>query len=331
MACNLNRSPKVNNVEKCGGLPEEIHNAACHMLEGGGVKGVDAAIAAAVNFVKTVCATGQSKNFRKSNPEHHVAAPKVARACANVAKWKALNACQRSVGTKGMLPPMQDTKAQFGLNTPGHVKAMEDGKLRIRGLASDAGLDRDNEAFLPGAFDRGMKAYMASNPVLLYHHMPDKPLGRVVDYEYDEQGSLIVEAEIDPPAEGAADWHVEAYNSIKNHATKGYSVGGYSTDPVTGLRVGGGFKRTLTADGPRIYEADVQEISVTPLPVNPRSFFDVLPEGATKAVEVIDANIWPEDEEFASQIAAVKALTDIFDKLEAAADKISGSGSTNGI
>lgn len=331
MACNLNTSPGVNNIEKCGGLPEEIHNAACHMLESGGVSGRQEAIAAAVNFVKGVCATGQSKNFRKGNPNHHVAPEKVARACANVAKWKALNACQRSVSRKGMMPPMTSTEARFILNTvPDDAKASkgEDGVLHVRGVASDIGVDRDGEAFLPGALDKGLKAFMESGGLLLHHHHPDRPLGRVTNYEIADNGDVIIDADVLPPPEGGEAWHREAYDSIASGVTKGFSVGGVRREG--GLQIGGGFKRMMTPDGPRIYEADVQEMSITPLPVNPRSFFAVQVEGATKAMEVVDANIWPEDQELEELERMVKALSDVFDTLDAAADRL-GSGSTNGI
>jgi hypothetical protein len=48
------------------------------------------------------------------------------------------------------------------------------------------------------------------------------------------------------------------------------------------VSVAGIFKRRMGEDGrPRIYEADLSEISVTPFPVNPRALFTV----AQKAFE----------------------------------------------
>lgn len=95
MACNLNKSPATNSIETCGGLPEEVHSAACHILENGGAGSDSAAIAAAVNFVTFVCKTGKSKNFLKSNPTHTVDPAKRARACASVAAWERLKVCMK--------------------------------------------------------------------------------------------------------------------------------------------------------------------------------------------------------------------------------------------
>lgn len=93
-ACTLNWSPVVNNVEQCGGLPEEVCSAAKHIMgNGGGGRGPS--IGAAVNFIKFVCSTGKSKNFLISNPGHTVQPAKRARACTNVAAWKSLVACMK--------------------------------------------------------------------------------------------------------------------------------------------------------------------------------------------------------------------------------------------
>lgn len=325
MKCNLNFSPHVNNVEKCGGLPEEIHSVACHMLSSGTPR--ERAIPAAVNFVKDVCG-GYAKNFKKrvTHPE------KQARACASYAAWKKLNACQASVGrnvkAQGTMDDMQ-TRAEFTYNMPtSEVKAQTNGTLIIEGVASDLDLDRDGEAFLPGALDAAMERYMASNPLVTYHHDSSKALGRALAYDFNHpgaEGKLWVQVAVDPPPEGdTSSWHAVAYNSIANGTTKGFSVGGdlHTTDPQTGayraLGIGGGFKRVMTADGPRIAEADVQEIAITPLPVNPRTYFMVKPEGAAKAMEVVDPNVWPEDLEFKAMVEQVEKLAEVIDVLERA-------------
>ena len=83
----LNRSPKLNWVERAGGLPEYIERIAAHLhFEGG--KSIGTAGATAVNVVKKMCATGDL-NFpgkQNVNPGSRAAA------CAAVAQWEALKA-----------------------------------------------------------------------------------------------------------------------------------------------------------------------------------------------------------------------------------------------
>jgi hypothetical protein len=328
-ACNLNHSPHVNNVEKCGGLPEEIHSVACHILAGPSPTSESEAIAAGVNFVKDVC-KGVAKNFHK-----RVTHPaKQGRACASVAAWEKLRACmstvsRNSVKGQGNLEDM-DTSAEFTYSFPtADVKAQEDGTLIIEGVASDLDLDRDGEAFLPGALEEGMRAYMERNPLVTYHHNAAKALGRTLEYDFHHpghEGKLWVKIAVDAPPEGDySSWHALAYNSIKTGTTKGLSVGGDLHKPVDGfdgplraVGIGGGFQRVMTPEGPRIAKADVQEIAITPLPVNPRSYFLVKPQGAAKAMEVIEPNVWPEDEAFKAMIEQVAKLADIIDSLETA-------------
>lgn len=139
------------------------------------------------------------------------------------------------------------------------VHEEEDGAVFIEGYASDFGLDRQEEAFEPGAFEEGLKSYMASNPILLYHHKSDTALGQVVDAKLDEKG-MFVRARVDAPEPGTivADY----VRKIKNGTLRAFSVGGK-------------FYRRMTAAGPRIFKCDLGEISVTPYPVNPRTLFAV--------------------------------------------------------
>jgi HK97 family phage prohead protease len=147
----------------------------------------------------------------------------------------------------------------FTLDKKAQVKENEDGSFFIEGLASDFDVDRQDEAFEPGAFEQGMKAYMASNPILLYHHKYDTALGQVTDARVDATG-LHIKARIDAPEPGTliADY----VKKIKKGTLRAFSVGGK-------------FYRRMTDNGPRIFKADIGEISVTPYPVNPRTLFSV--------------------------------------------------------
>jgi HK97 family phage prohead protease len=152
-----------------------------------------------------------------------------------------------------------DFEFGFTLDGKAQTETQDDGSVLIEGYAADFGLDRQEEAFEPGAFEQGVKSYMDTNPVLLYHHKFDTALGKILDAKVDNQG-LYVKALVDAPEPGT---QVADYvRKIKNGVIKGFSVGGK-------------FYRRATAGGQRIFKCDLREISCTPLPVNPRTLFAV--------------------------------------------------------
>lgn len=175
------------------------------------------------------------------------------------------------------------------------VSAKKDGTVVIEGLASDWGLDDQDEVFEPGAFQKGIDKFLSTNPVLLYHHDGGKALGKVTTLEETQEG-LMMKAEIDPPAKGS--WAEDIVNKIKSGT-------------IRGLSVRGKFRRRPSENGrvAKIYEAGLREISVTPLPVNPRTMFAV----AAKAFD-------DEPDGMADQLAAlqgsVNALEGIFETIE---------------
>lgn len=150
---------------------------------------------------------------------------------------------------------------ELGFTLDGKAVAEEasDGKLRIEGYAATLGMDRKDEAFLPGVFEKGLDKYFKDNPVLLYHHHYDQALGTVEDVKLDQKG-LFVKAALDQPAPGS--WAEDVYNKVKSGTIKGFSIGGI-------------FKRKMTPQGPRVHEADFAEISVTPLPLEAGSLFQL--------------------------------------------------------
>jgi HK97 family phage prohead protease len=200
----------------------------------------------------------------------------------------------------------------FNLDQKAVVTENDDGSFFIEGLASDFNVDRQDEAFEPGAFEQGMKAYMASNPILLYHHKYDTALGQVVAARIDDAG-LHVKARVDAPEPGTmiADY----VRKIKKGTLRAFSVGGK-------------FYRRMTENGPRIFKADVGEISVTPFPVNGNALFAV----AGKAFESpTDAQLLDSTPDELAQLARdMEALEEELDAYEGKAvkKKTSTSGST---
>lgn len=131
--------------------------------------------------------------------------------------------------------------------------------LWIEGWASDFEVDRQDEAFEPNAFTKAIAEYL-KNPVLLYHHKADIAVGQVKDLKLVDGKGMYVKAWLDKPAEGTKEANI--YNKVLSKTIRAFSVGGI-------------FRRKMTPRGPRIHDVDLREISITPLPVNPRSLFEV--------------------------------------------------------
>lgn len=148
----------------------------------------------------------------------------------------------------------------------------EDGDIIIEGYAADWLTDRQEEAFAPGAFEMGLKSFIDSNPILIYHHQYDKALGQIVEAENRPEG-LWVKARVDKPSPGS--WAEDVVNKISKGTIRGFSVGGV-------------FHRRQGAGGrPEIYKADIAEISVTPFPINPRTLFAVAGKAFGEDTEAI--------------------------------------------
>lgn len=141
------------------------------------------------------------------------------------------------------------------------VTVAADGDLIIEGYASDYEADRQDEFFEPGAVNDGLKAFLDTNPILLYHHKSGQALGQVIEARVDNVGAWI-KARVDKPAPGS--WAQDVYQKVKRGTIRGFSIGGRF------------FRRPDQKSGmTKIYKADIHEISVTPYPINPRTLFGV--------------------------------------------------------
>lgn len=135
----------------------------------------------------------------------------------------------------------------------------EDGDLIIEGLAADYSIDRQGEAFVPGCFEKAIGKFLERGAPLMYHHKHDQQLGQVLDLQSRADG-LFIKAIIPKPADGSP--LADIYNKIKRGMMKGVSVFGTAI-------------REMTPDGPRIVDTDLQEISITPMPVGPNALIGV--------------------------------------------------------
>lgn len=177
--------------------------------------------------------------------------------------------CHAGTCLHGGAHDMAEFMEEFGSKAA--VTETEEG-LIIKGLAAAFSPDREAEAFEPGAFEAGLKAFM-ENPVLAYNHahkVIDTVKGSsnyvqlgVVRSLNQTKAGLEMEAFVPKPTGGFLE---DVYDKIK----RGY---------MKGLSVGGKFYKHYTPQGWKIYQADLQEISVAPKPINPATLIHSVSAG----------------------------------------------------
>lgn len=149
-----------------------------------------------------------------------------------------------------------------------------DGDLVIEGYAADFEVDRQGEAFEPGAFDEACQKATKDEIPLLQEHDNKRQLGVVEKLEVHEGKGLWTRARIAKAQAGS--WAEDAVDKIKRGMMKGLSVRGLS-------------RVKMTPKGPRIAGIDLAEISVTPVPVQPGALFAVAEKSLAYAADPEDA------------------------------------------
>ena len=185
------------------------------------------------------------------------------------------------------------------------VQETEDGDLIIEGYAASfSGIDRHGENFSEGAFQEGIRSFLSGSASLCYHHRHGSVLGKVLDLQEEEGKGLKMTARVD--------------GAVKNDPTLGTIYSQIKRGSISGLSVGGFFKRAMTPAGPRIVDVDFTEVSVTPVPVHPGTSFAVVAGKALEDLKIpdvpaIDGDIREED---LFQIGyLVDDLTRVFDRI----------------
>jgi HK97 family phage prohead protease len=160
--------------------------------------------------------------------------------------------------------------------SPGNiVETLDDGDLIIEGWAATFdGVDRQNENFTDGAFQKGVKAFLGGPAALCFHHKHSMILGKVLDLEEVEGKGLRMRARVD--------------GAIKDHPELGVIYNQIKRGTLTALSVGGFFKRKMTAAGQRICDVDFTEISITGVPMHTSPSFAVV---AGKALEEFSEDV----------------------------------------
>jgi uncharacterized protein len=221
------------------------------------------------------------------------------------------------VPTESFIAAVEGHDDLFKFAVPMEAKALDNGDrvvledngdLTIEGYAAVwEGEDREGENFAPGAFSRAAKAFLDGSAALCFHHKQDHVLGKVLDLREDGKG-LKMKARVD----GAIKDHPALktyYHQIKNGTLSGLSVGGF-------------FKRAIMEGKQRIADMDFTEISVTGVPVHTGPSFAVV---AGKALlDDVEVDEKPEGEIRDSDAQSVRfivsELNELFDRIKKAVE-----------
>ena len=147
------------------------------------------------------------------------------------------------------------------LNSSFETKAVKKGSksLKIAGYANTITKDRAGDVVTAQAWAKGVENYRR-NPVLLYQHKHDAPIGRVDKITVDKKG-IFVEAAVSE----AAERNQGIQTLIRDGALKSFSVG---------FRVKDG-KYNREDDSMMITDVELMEISVVSVPCNQDSLFSI--------------------------------------------------------
>ena len=133
----------------------------------------------------------------------------------------------------------------------------DDGSIDIKGSASTNGLDRAGDIIEADAWTKGGLENFKNNPIILFNHDYNKPIGRATGLEVNDKG-LDISAKISKAAGDVKDL-------IKDGVLGAFSVG---------FRVKDADYMTET-DGYKIKDAELFEVSVVSVPCNQGATFSV--------------------------------------------------------
>jgi HK97 family phage prohead protease len=139
------------------------------------------------------------------------------------------------------------------------IKAIEEvgDELKIAGYASTDAMDRSADRILATAWTRGGLKNYENNPILLFNHDYNRPIGRVVEMSTDKRG-LKIKGVISKSAG-------DVYNLVKEGVLSTFSVGFLVKDA----------DYDKSADGLIIKDAELLEVSVVSIPCNQDATFSL--------------------------------------------------------
>ena len=137
------------------------------------------------------------------------------------------------------------------------VDPNEDGSVNIKGYASTNDTDRAGDVINKEAWEKGGLDNFSNNPIILFNHDYNKPIGRATSLETDEKG-LKITANLSKSAG-------DVTNLVKEGILRAFSVG-FRVKDADYMESG---------DGYLIKDAELFEVSVVSVPANQAATFSV--------------------------------------------------------
>lgn len=148
--------------------------------------------------------------------------------------------------------------------------------VKIRGYASTADEDRGNDIVLPEAFRKSIQKDYKNNPIILFQHNTNRPIGKAVSMQIDQKG-LFIEAIV---------YDEEIAMKVDKEVLRTFSIGYYpivieyrdaDTDQVLDPENDRDFMRIWMGDNVKriIKELELLEISVVSIPMNQNALFSL--------------------------------------------------------
>ena len=145
----------------------------------------------------------------------------------------------------------------FNLTSTFKSNTEEDGSVKIRGMASTTDFDRAGDSISADAWTKGGLNNFEKNPIILFNHNYDRPIGRATSVKATENG-LELTAKISRAAKDVVDL-------VKDGVLGAFSVGFRVKDA----------DYVEETDGIRIKDAELFEVSVVSVPCNQAATFSL--------------------------------------------------------
>lgn len=146
----------------------------------------------------------------------------------------------------------------FNLTSTFKALPEEDGSVMIRGMASTVDIDRAGDVIASEAWTKGGLDNFLKNPIILFNHDYDRPIGRAINLSVTDRG-LEMQAKISKSAPA------NVCELVKEGILGAFSVGFRVKDADY-------IKET---DGLRIKDAELFEVSVVSVPCNQTATFSL--------------------------------------------------------
>ena len=146
----------------------------------------------------------------------------------------------------------------FNLTSTFKTHSIDDGSVMIRGMASTSDFDRAGDSISSEAWAKGGLKNFEKNPIILFNHDYDRPIGRATGLKITENG-LELEAKISKSAPA------NVCELVKEGILGAFSVG---------FRIKDADYITET-DGLKIKDAELFEVSVVSVPCNQAATFSL--------------------------------------------------------